>query len=248
MIGFATMAQIPCVIVDVMRGGPSTGLPTEPAQGDVMQARWGTHGEHSIIALVPELRRWSATRSPSRRSTSRSSYRTPVIILSDALRRAHARGRGAARRRRAPHRRARRAGLRAGRVRHRAAHDRQHPAAAAAGLAVHGARHRARLQPPQRHRRTRATRRSPATWAATCARRSTTTATPSCAWRRSRWTTPRWPSSPTARWPARPRPWCAGRAPEACASASSGPSRCGRSRPAPWSTWPSRCAPSSCPR
>ena len=53
MIGFATMAQIPCVIVDVMRGGPSTGLPTEPAQGDVMQARWGTHGEHSVIALGP---------------------------------------------------------------------------------------------------------------------------------------------------------------------------------------------------
>jgi len=53
MIGFAEMAQIPCVIVDVMRGGPSTGLPTEPSQGDVMQARWGTHGEHSVIALVP---------------------------------------------------------------------------------------------------------------------------------------------------------------------------------------------------
>ncbi len=52
-IGYAAMAQVPCVIVDVMRGGPSTGLPTEPSQGDVMQARWGTHGEHSIIALVP---------------------------------------------------------------------------------------------------------------------------------------------------------------------------------------------------
>ena len=54
-IGYAAMAQVPCVIVNVMRGGPSTGLPTEPVQGDVMQARWGTHGEHSIIALVPEL-------------------------------------------------------------------------------------------------------------------------------------------------------------------------------------------------
>ena len=53
IIGFPTMAQIPCLVVDVMRGGPSTGLPTKPAQGDVMQARWGTHGEHSVIALVP---------------------------------------------------------------------------------------------------------------------------------------------------------------------------------------------------
>ena len=43
-IGYAAMAQVPCVIIDVMRGGPSTGLPTEPSQGDVMQARWGTHG------------------------------------------------------------------------------------------------------------------------------------------------------------------------------------------------------------
>src|SRR5665647_434851 len=55
MIGFAEMAQIPCVIVDVMRGGPSTGLPTEPSQGDVMQARWGTHGEHSVIVLSDAL-------------------------------------------------------------------------------------------------------------------------------------------------------------------------------------------------
>ena len=58
MLGFASMAQVPCVIVDVMRGGPSTGLPTDPSQGDVMQARWGTHGEHSVIALVPDLGRY----------------------------------------------------------------------------------------------------------------------------------------------------------------------------------------------
>ena len=45
-IGYAIMAEIPCVIVNVMRGGPSTGLPTMPAQADVMQARWGTHGDH----------------------------------------------------------------------------------------------------------------------------------------------------------------------------------------------------------
>ncbi len=84
MIGFATMAQIPCVIVDVMRGGPSTGLPTEPAQGDVMQARWGTHGEHSIIALAPSgvLECYTLTVEAFNLAEQ---YRTPVIILSDAL-------------------------------------------------------------------------------------------------------------------------------------------------------------------
>jgi 2-oxoglutarate ferredoxin oxidoreductase subunit alpha len=52
-IGYAALAEIPCVIVDVMRGGPSTGVPTRPSQGDVMQARWGTHGDHPIVALAP---------------------------------------------------------------------------------------------------------------------------------------------------------------------------------------------------
>ena len=50
-LGFAAIAEVPCVIVNVMRGGPSTGLPTYPAQGDVMQSRWGTHGDHPIIVL-----------------------------------------------------------------------------------------------------------------------------------------------------------------------------------------------------
>ena len=50
-IGYACMAEAPLVIVNVMRGGPSTGLPTSPAQGDVQQARWGTHGDHPIIVL-----------------------------------------------------------------------------------------------------------------------------------------------------------------------------------------------------
>jgi 2-oxoglutarate/2-oxoacid ferredoxin oxidoreductase subunit alpha len=84
MIGFAEMAQIPCVIVDVMRGGPSTGLPTEPSQGDVMQARWGTHGEHSVIALVPNsvLECYTLTIEAFNLAEQ---YRTPVILLSDAL-------------------------------------------------------------------------------------------------------------------------------------------------------------------
>ena len=51
-LGYACMAEVPCVIVNVMRGGPSTGLPTNVGQGDVMQARWGTHGDHPIIVLA----------------------------------------------------------------------------------------------------------------------------------------------------------------------------------------------------
>jgi 2-oxoglutarate ferredoxin oxidoreductase subunit alpha len=84
MIGFASMAQVPCVIVDVMRGGPSTGLPTEPSQGDVMQARWGTHGEHSMIALVPSSVLECYTLTVEAFNLAEQ-YRTPVIVLSDAL-------------------------------------------------------------------------------------------------------------------------------------------------------------------
>ena len=54
-IGYAAMTETPCVFVDVQRGGPSTGLPTLPAQADMMQARWGSHGDYAIIALCPEL-------------------------------------------------------------------------------------------------------------------------------------------------------------------------------------------------
>ncbi|OPZ62244.1 MAG: 2-oxoglutarate oxidoreductase subunit KorA [Candidatus Aminicenantes bacterium ADurb.Bin508] len=52
-LGAAMMAEVPLVILNVMRGGPSTGLPTRPAQSDVMQARWGTHGDHPVIVLTP---------------------------------------------------------------------------------------------------------------------------------------------------------------------------------------------------
>jgi 2-oxoglutarate ferredoxin oxidoreductase subunit alpha len=51
-IGYAIMAEVPCVIVNVQRGGPSTGLPTGVSQGDVMQTRWGTHGDHAIVTLT----------------------------------------------------------------------------------------------------------------------------------------------------------------------------------------------------
>ncbi len=84
LIGYAAMAQVPCVIVDVMRGGPSTGLPTDPSQGDVMQARWGTHGEHSMIVLVPSSVLECFTLTVDAFNFSEQ-YRTPAILLSDAL-------------------------------------------------------------------------------------------------------------------------------------------------------------------
>jgi len=52
-LGYAAATEIPCVIVNVMRGGPSTGMPTRPAQGDLMQARWGSHGDYPVVVLTP---------------------------------------------------------------------------------------------------------------------------------------------------------------------------------------------------
>ncbi len=81
-IGFASMAEVPCVVVNVMRGGPSTGLPTLPAQGDVMQARWGTHGDHPIIALTPYSVRETYDLTIRAFNLSEK-YRVPVILLLD---------------------------------------------------------------------------------------------------------------------------------------------------------------------
>ncbi len=81
-IGYATMAEVPCVIVNVQRGGPSTGLPTLPAQGDVMQARWGTHGDHPIIALCPQSVRETLDLTV-RAFNLTERYRVPVILLLD---------------------------------------------------------------------------------------------------------------------------------------------------------------------
>ena len=83
-LGYATMAEIPCVIVNVMRGGPSTGLPTLPSQGDVMQARWGTHGDHPIIVLVPNTVRETYDLT-IRAFNLTEKYRIPVIILLDEI-------------------------------------------------------------------------------------------------------------------------------------------------------------------
>lgn len=81
-LGYGCMAEIPCVVVNVMRGGPSTGVPTRSSQGDVMQARWGTHGDHPIIVLtsnsVEELF-WETIRA----FNLAERYRTPVILLAD---------------------------------------------------------------------------------------------------------------------------------------------------------------------
>ena len=83
-LGFACVAEVPCVVVDVMRGGPSTGLPTNPSQGDVMQARWGTHGDHPIIGLCPSsvLECFSLAVKAFNFSEK---YRTPVILLMDEV-------------------------------------------------------------------------------------------------------------------------------------------------------------------
>lgn len=83
-LGYAVMAEIPVVVVNVMRGGPSTGLPTLPSQGDVMQARWGTHGDHPIIVLAPSSVRESYDLTIEAFNMSEK-YRIPVILLLDEI-------------------------------------------------------------------------------------------------------------------------------------------------------------------
>lgn len=84
LIGFASLCEIPCVIVNIQRGGPSTGLPTSPAQGDVMQARWGTHGDHPIIVLTPSSVKEMYDLTVEAVNISES-LRTPVILLADEI-------------------------------------------------------------------------------------------------------------------------------------------------------------------
>jgi len=81
-IGFALMTEIPCVIVNVQRLGPSTGAPTLPAQGDVLQTRWGTHGEHMIIVLSPASVEEAYYLTVTAFNFSER-LRTPVILLLD---------------------------------------------------------------------------------------------------------------------------------------------------------------------
>ena len=84
LIGYAAAAEIPVVIVNVQRVGPSTGQPTAPSQGDVMQARWGTHGDHPMIALSP----WSVKEAFDTAVMAvnySERFRTPVILLMDEI-------------------------------------------------------------------------------------------------------------------------------------------------------------------
>ncbi|MFZ7103846.1 MAG: 2-oxoacid:acceptor oxidoreductase subunit alpha [Peptococcaceae bacterium] len=81
-LGVAIIGEVPCVIMNVSRGGPSTGLATKPAQGDVMQVRWGTHGDHSIIVLTPSSAQECFDLTIEAFNLSEK-YRTPVILLTD---------------------------------------------------------------------------------------------------------------------------------------------------------------------
>lgn len=83
-LGYAIMAEIPCVIVNVMRGGPSTGLPTSPSQGDVYQARWGTHGDHAVIALTASNHQ-DVFQITVDAFNLAEIYRTPVVLLFDEV-------------------------------------------------------------------------------------------------------------------------------------------------------------------
>jgi 2-oxoglutarate ferredoxin oxidoreductase subunit alpha len=83
-LGYAVMAEIPCVVVNVQRGGPSTGLPTKVSQGDVNQARWGTHGDHAIIALTASTHQDVFAITVDAFNFSET-YRTPVILLFDEV-------------------------------------------------------------------------------------------------------------------------------------------------------------------
>lgn len=83
-IGLAIMLETPCLIINAQRAGPSTGLATSPAQGDVMMARWGTHGDHPAIALSP----WSVQESfdlTVKAVNLSERFRTPALLMSDAI-------------------------------------------------------------------------------------------------------------------------------------------------------------------
>ncbi len=83
-LGYASMAEVPCVIINVMRGGPSTGLPTKVGQADVMQANWGTHGYYFPIVLCPDSVK-ECFNVTIRAFNLSEKYRTPVIVLSDEV-------------------------------------------------------------------------------------------------------------------------------------------------------------------
>ena len=84
LIGYACIAEVPCVIINVMRGGPSTGMPTGPGQSDVQQAKWGTHGDHAAIALTPASCQEIFSETV-RAFNLAEKYRMPVQVLYDEI-------------------------------------------------------------------------------------------------------------------------------------------------------------------
>ena len=83
-IGLAVCTETPLVLVDVQRAGPSTGLPTQGAQGDMMQARWGSHGDYAIIALSPSSPQEIFYQTITAFNLSET-YRVPVLIMTDEM-------------------------------------------------------------------------------------------------------------------------------------------------------------------
>lgn len=83
-LGYAYMTEVPCVIINVMRGGPSTGLPTKVAQGDVMQSKWGTHGDYFPIVLMPSSVKECFDFTVKAFNLSEK-FRIPVTLLSDEV-------------------------------------------------------------------------------------------------------------------------------------------------------------------
>ncbi len=84
LIGYGCIAEIPCVIINVMRGGPSTGMPTGPSQSDIMSAKWGTHGDHPAICLVPASVQ-ELFEETVRAFNLAEKYRTPVMVMPDEI-------------------------------------------------------------------------------------------------------------------------------------------------------------------
>ena len=85
----AVMAEVPVVIVNVMRGGPSTGMPTKPAQADMMQARWGTHGDHPIIALYPAFSDEIFSETVRAFNLAEKYWNPVILLLDEVLGKAH---------------------------------------------------------------------------------------------------------------------------------------------------------------
>lgn len=88
-LGSAMIGEIPLVIVNVMRGGPATGMPTKPAQADIMQARWGTHGDHPVICLYPATSEELYTQTIRAFNLSEKYYNPVIITYDEVLGKAH---------------------------------------------------------------------------------------------------------------------------------------------------------------